>query len=70
MVDQVTDLDTELKVERNVERIKDAVIPWSKSLGSLPLFMIKEIELYKLRCGRKGKAIIKTRDRVRCVPTV
>ena len=43
---------------------KPQTLSWSKSLESLPLFTIKEIESYRIKSG-KGKAIIKTRDRGR-----
>ncbi|XP_066911079.1 uncharacterized protein [Clytia hemisphaerica] len=46
--------------------VKDGIIiPWSKSLEHLPLFTIKEIEIYRLKSGKNGKSIIKTRDRGR-----
>ena len=43
---------------------KPQSIFWSKSLKTLLLFTIKEIEAYRIKSG-KGKAIIKTRDRGR-----
>ena len=57
------DVNIDILLENTV---KDGIIiPWSKSLEHLPLFTIKEIEIYRLKSGKNGKSIIKTRDRGR-----
>ena len=56
---------TQKSVNKSEEKSDSEQVSWSKSLEHLPLFTIREIELYRLKSGKKGKAIIKTRDRGR-----